>query len=509
MHRVTRVETPAYALHRIDANLVRKPRAVDARSASTTVRLAQVLSALTFALDLTEGQRPGHTLRTCVLAMRLARELDLAPELQESLFYAALLKDAGCSSNAARMAELFGSDDQSVKRSMRLVDWHDRWRLAARTAQNCGVGRSPLSRLRHFLTIARTPDMTRELLVTRCERGAAIAAHLGFPPGASQAIAFVDEQWCGLGHPMGMSGSEIPILSRILLIAQTLEVFVTEQGLDAGMVMIRERRGRWFDPRVADLVLQWRRDAGLWASLADAERLEQTVLSLEPSSSPSIATDERLDAIAQGFAAVIDAKSPYTSRHSTNVARYAAAIATARGDSPARVRDVMRAGLLHDLGKLGVSNRILDKPAALSDEERTTMKDHPKWTWEILRHVPAFGPIAMSAAQHHERLDGRGYPWAFDASGLDDMARTLAIADVYEALTANRPYRAGMDVTRTLGIMSTDVGAAFDPAIYEVAESLARAGTFAAIAEVVDEPLTYEPPAMDAVWQSEDSQRVA
>ncbi len=488
-----RVETPAFAQQRIDANLVRVPRAADARAASHTVRLAQVLSALTFALDLTEGQRPGHTLRTCVLAMRLGTELELAPDELEALFYAALLKDAGCSSNAARMAELFGSDDQSVKRNMRLVDWQDRWRLAARTAANCGVGRSPLARLRHFLTIARTPDMTRQIIQTRCERGAAIAAQLGFPRGSSQAIAFVDEQWCGLGHPMGISGAEIPVLSRILLITQTLEVFVTEQGLDAGMTMIRDRRGRWFEPRLADLVLGWRRDEALWHSLADASRLEQTVLGLEPTSTPTLATDDRLDAIAQGFAAVIDAKSPFTSRHSTNVARYAAAIATARGNDPSRVRDVLRAGLLHDLGKLGISNRILDKPSALTDEERNTMKDHPKWTWEILRHVPAFGPIAMSAAQHHERLDGRGYPWAFDAGSLDEMARILAIADVYEALTANRPYRAGMGVEKTLGIMSRDVGAAFDAELYEVAESLAHAGTFAAIADVEEEPLSYVP----------------
>jgi len=487
------VTSRSHPLHRASSGAIPAPRPADARAASSTVRLAEVVSALSYALDLTEGQRPGHTLRTCVLAMRLGRAIGLDATDLEALYYAALLKDAGCSSNAARLAALFGSDDQDVKRNMRLVDWQDRWRLAMRTAQNCGVGRSPLARLRHFLLIAGTKGMTRGIIHTRCERGAAIAAHLGFPRASSEAIAFVDEQWCGLGHPVGLSGIEIPVLSRVLLITQTLEVFVTEDGIDSALRMVQARRGSWFEPQLADIVQGWRRDAELWRVLADGERLEATVLSLEPSSSPLVATEARLDAIAQGFAAVIDAKSPFTSRHSTNVARYAAAIASARGATPAHAREVMRAGLLHDLGKLGISNRILDKPGALTDTERNTMKEHPTWTWEILRHVPAFAGIAGPASMHHERLDGRGYPWGLSDEILDETARILAVADVYEALTANRPYRAGMDASTALGIMSKDRGAAFDRESYDAAETLALEGAFAAIAEVADDSVVTVP----------------
>jgi len=470
------------AFRRLSYTDIPAPRASAARATGRSVRLAEVLSALTFALDHTEGQRPGHTLRTCVLAMRLGRELQLPTGDLEALYYAALLKDAGCSSNAARMAALFGSDDQLVKRNMRLVDWHDRWLLAKRTAANCRVGGSMLGRLRHFLLIARTPNMTREIIQARCERGAAIAAHLGFPMASSEAIAFVDEQWCGLGHPMGLSGTEIPILSRVLLLAQTLEVYVTEEGLEAGMNMVRDRRGRWFDPELADRVLRWQRDTALWHELADAAHLEDTVVALEPSSTPMVATEERLDAIAQGFAAVIDAKSPFTGTHSTNVARYAAEISTATGGTPAYVRSVLRAGLLHDLGKLAISNRILDKPGRLDEAERATIRHHPKWTWEILRHVPAFAPVAASASLHHERVDGRGYPWSLGWGALDDMARVLALADVYEALTATRPYREAMHVSKALEIMAGDRGTAFDPQLFDVVESLALEGRFAAVA---------------------------
>lgn len=469
-------------LRRLSLDPVAAPVATAARVRAGTVRLAEVLSALTIALDHTEGQRPGHTLRTCVLAMRLGRASGLDQGALECLYYAALLKDAGCSSNAARMAALFGSDDQVVKRNMRLVDWHDRWRLAMRTAQNCGMGGSALARLRHFLLIARTPNMTREIIQARCERGAAIAAHLGFPASSSEAIAFVDEQWCGLGHPMGLAGAEIPALSRILLLAQTFEVFVTEEGRDAARRMLRARRGRWFDPALVDLALGWRPDDELWRTLADSEQLEATVVALEPSSSPMLATDDRLDAIAQGFAAVIDAKSPFTGTHSSNVARYAAEIARATGSDEVTVRGVMRAGLLHDLGKLGISNRILDKPGRLDDGERAMIRHHPKWSWEILRGVPAFASLAASASLHHERLDGRGYPWGLPAEALDRTARILALADVYEALTAKRPYREALPVDRVLGIMRDDVDRAFDAELFDVVEALALEGRFAAVA---------------------------
>ncbi len=452
------------------------------------IRLAEVISALTYALDLTEGQRPGHTLRSTLVAMRVGQDLGLDFETLEALYYAALLKDSGCSSNAARMAALFGSDDQSVKREMRLVDWHDRWKLAMRTAKNCGVGLNPVARVQHFLRIARTPGMTREIIQTRCERGAQIAFALGFPRATSEAIAHVDEHWSGLGHPVGLSGREIPLLSRILLIAQTIEAYWVEHGTAAAMTMLHARRGTWFDPTLVDRIAGWQRDGEWWASLADGARLDHSVLALEPSSTPMLATDERLDAVAHAFAAVIDAKTPFTFRHSTNVARYAVGIASAMGADAKASRDILRAGLLHDVGKLGVSNRILDKPSTLTDAEFAEIRKHPQWTWQILERVTAFRHFAASAAQHHERLDARGYPWRMSADQLGYTARVLSVADVYEALTADRPYRAGMPVEKVLEIMAKDVGSAFDPDIFDAASALARRGTFEALSQLDDQP---------------------
>lgn len=454
---------------------------------ASKVSLAEVISALTYALDLTEGQRPGHTLRATLIAMRLGRELGFDAETMGALYYATLLKDAGCSSNAARMAALFGTDDQSVKRDMRLVDWHDRWRLAMRTARNCGVGRNPIARIQHFLRIAGTPHMTREIIHARCERGAQIAMALGFPSATSEAIAHVDEHWCGLGHPVGLSGLEIPLLSRVLLLAQTVEAYWMENGISDALDMASTRRGRWFDPAMVDVVLSWKRDAKWWEHLADFSVLDDAVVALEPGSTPIIATDERLDAISYAFAAVIDAKTPFTYRHSTNVARFAVSIATSMGADAELARDVLRAGLLHDIGKLGVSNRILDKPGRLTDEERDEVKKHPLWTLQILERVPAFQHFAIASARHHERIDGKGYPWGVGAVDLDFTARVLAASDVYEALSADRPYRAGMDLPKVLGIMRGDSGTAFDPEVFDATEALADRGVFATLASTNDE----------------------
>jgi len=175
----------------------RLPTRPPTTNVGATVRLAEVLSALTGVLDLTEGQRPGHTLRTTLIAMRRGAALGLVGPRLEAPYEAARLKDAGCSSNAARMAARFGRDDQARKRSPRLVDWHDRWRLAMHAARSCGIGRRPISRVRHFLLVACTPELTRQIIQARCERGAPVAHVLASLPSRASltALRSVTNAW--------------------------------------------------------------------------------------------------------------------------------------------------------------------------------------------------------------------------------------------------------------------------------------------------------------------------
>ena len=420
------------------------------------IRLSEVLAALSRALDLTEGQALGHSVRTCLIGMRLADEIGLDEETRTALYYGLLLKDAGCSSNAARMSAMFGADDRHVKPRMKLVDWHKRVRLAVQTALTVGQGQSVGQRLSYFLGIARTPNLTREIVQIRCDRGAEIALGLGFPDATADTIRSLDEHWNGQGYPHGLRGTAIPLTARIANLAQVVDVHVREYGLGAAMRTARQRSTRWFDPALVKLLLSWERDLEWWYQLDDPE-LAERVIGIEPSPDPRRLEEADLDMVARSFADIIDAKSPYTFHHSTNVAAFAVGIGEQLGFDADTLRRLRRAGMLHDIGKLGVSSRILDKPAKLTPEERVEIERHPLYTWEILLRVPAFADFAWTAALHHEKLDGSGYPWKIDGRGLDMPARVLTVADMYEALVADRPYRAGMTPDQALGILHRDM----------------------------------------------------
>jgi HD-GYP domain-containing protein (c-di-GMP phosphodiesterase class II) len=428
--------------------------------------LSQLLSAMSYALDLTEGQAPGHVLRSCAIGMRLAEGLGLGAEERSALYYALLLKDAGCSNNAARVASLFGADDFAVKRTFKLIDWQDRVRLAITAAGIVGRGRAMGTRLALLLNLARQSDATREMIEIRCHRGAGIARRMGFPGPTADAIQSLDEHWNGSGHPAGLRGEEIPRMARICSLAQTVEVFHAAQGVDAAIEMARQRRGTWFDPQLVGLLCDTRGDWAWWEELATPGLID-VIVALEPAAHErTIGTDE-LDDVAQAFGEIIDAKSPYTFQHSANVASYAAGIAAQVGMSSDGLRSIRRAGLLHDIGKLGVSNLILDKNGPLTPDERRAVEQHPLYTHQILTRVDAFRPFAWTAALHHERLDGTGYPWRLHGHALDREARILAVADVYEALTAERPYRAAMEPARAFDIIARDAGHRLDAQLVE------------------------------------------
>ena len=175
-----------------------------------------------------------------------------------------------------------------------------------------------------------------------------------------------------------------------------------------------------------------------------------------------VADDARLDLVAHAFASIVDAKSPYTGRHSEGVAAIAdelAALLELDGRARATLR---RAALLHDIGKLGVSNRILDKPGPLGPTEWDTVRRHPQWSMEILARVSVFGTVARIAGAHHERLDGRGYHRGLTAAQLDQPSRILAVADVAEALSAERPYRPALGADEVLEIMRRDANRGLD-----------------------------------------------
>ena len=275
-----------------------------------------------------------------------------------------------------------------------------------------------------------------------------------------------------MGHPVGRRGEEIPTLARIVSLAQTVEVFLTAEGLAFALQVTRRRRARWFDPDMSDLVLEWGSDKAWWDAIT--EEPDGMLCLAEPPDRVRSLDEHGLDAVAEAFAEIIDAKSPFTYKHSSRVADIAVGIARQLGLEHSDERQLYRASLLHDMGKLGVSNRILDKPGKLTAVEMREVRKHPIYTWEILSRVPAFQSFAAAAALHHERLDGSGYPWGVDSESLDLGSRIVAVADVFEALTSERSYRWGLPEETALESLMRGSGSTLDAMVVDALDSLLK-----------------------------------
>lgn len=423
-----------------------------------TFRFSEVLSALSFALDTVEGLPEGHVLRSTYIGMILGERIGLDEEQRSALFYALLLKDAGCSSNASKMAALFEADDHELKRNVKTVNWTSLPHAVLHAARSVSPQGNLWNKVRRFLIFgAQSQKASRKLIQIRCERGAEISRMIGFPEQTAQAIRNLDEHWDGGGHPDGLKDREISLLARICGLAQTAEVFYSEYGPERAEAVVKARRKRWFDPNLVEVFLQEARKGNIWENLG-SPNLTDALSNMEPEDQTLLATPERLDFVARAFARIIDAKSPFTYEHSEGVAKVTVAISRRMGIKGKELRDQMRAGLLHDIGKLGVSSRILDKPGKLTEEEFERVKEHPALSRDILLRAAPFKNIVERCANHHEKLDGSGYPRGLTGEDLDRPTRILTVADIFDALSKDRPYRPGMPLEQALAILDAESG---------------------------------------------------
>ena len=436
-----------------------------------TILLSEVVSALSMALDLTEGQPMGHAIRSCILGMKIGEQLGLDSQQLSNLYYALLLKDSGCSTNSARLQKILGSDDIKAKREVKLEDWTKVSLSGLRyLSRNASPQASPLRRIKKILAVGLAQKRNNlELISARCERGAEIARKVGFNEATAHAIRSLDEHWDGKGYPEGLAGQQIPILARIINASQTLEVFAAAYGSSEALKVLRERTGTWFDPEIVRATKALEPDKALWECL-QGSKANEAVLRLEPGGCLP-ASPERIDNLCQAFAEIVDAKSPFTFRHSVGVTQIAVEIAETLGLAAPRVTMIRRAALLHDVGKLGVSNAILDKPGKLTADEWMIMKMHPVHTRKILAMITGFQEIASVAAAHHERLDGSGYPDGMTQRELTLSARIIAVADVFQALSEKRAYRDALPCDVVLKMMVTDVPAKLDSDCFEALKS--------------------------------------
>ena len=378
-----------------------------------------------------------HVLRQTLIALRLAERAGLDQRARADVYYTALLVTVGCHADAYEQAKWFG-DDIELKATK--YGPHDARSLRAvlQNVRRIGAGNPPLHRLRVGFAFALSGHREVEaMIMTHSGLARGLAQQLGLPDSVREAVAAAYERWDGRGWPGDLKGEEIPIAARLAQLAEYVEVAQRIGGTEAALSLARDRAGKQFDPWLSELlgssggsIFEGLDEVGNWRAVVDAEPSLAVVLS-----------GERFDQALRAVANFIDLKSPYTLGHAGAVAELCAAAAAALGLSEVESRTLRRAALVHDFGRLGVSNAIWDKRGPLGAGEWERIRMFPYLTERMLRFSETLAPLGEIAVQHRERLDGSGYPRGLAGAAISRPARILAAADAYQAMREPRPYR--------------------------------------------------------------------
>ena len=392
---------------------------------------------LSLGTDLGLGQPMEHVLRQSLIALRLAEQLQMDDSERRVVYYTSLVSWVGCHVDAYEQAKWFG-DDIVLKGDSRRVDLPGRRFVLG----HLGTGQSVLDRARTLAAFARDRGRpARDMIAHHWLATEALAARLGMTEDVRACLEQTFERWDGKGAPAGREGSEILVTASLVNLADVAEVYHHSGGVEAAVAVARDRRGTQFDPDVVDVFCEGA--PGLLADL-DATEIWDTVIAAEPPPTRWL-TDAQLDDALEAIADFTDLKSPWTIGHSRTVAEVAFAASQAFGLPEEDAVTLRRAALVHDLGRLGVSNAIWDKPGGLSPAELERVRLHPYLSERMLARSPALAALGAIAVQHHERLDGSGYPRGLRGAAMTPAGRLLAAADVYCAMCEPRPHRSARD----------------------------------------------------------------
>ena len=394
------------------------------------------MAALSLGVDLGFGQPMEHVLRQCLIALRIAERLGLDAEQRSTVYYTALLVDVGCHTDAHEQAKWFG-DDIALKSGKYNNDLGG-VRGALSGMRMIGAGRPPIERFRVALEFARSGHReVGSMIEGHAALARSLATQLELPLDVRDALGSAYEQWDGKGWPGMLSGDAVPLASRIAHFAEFVEVANRAGGVEAARRLALRRAGKQFDPALAQMVAEHADE--LLAGLEETQTWE-AVISSEPALALTL-VGERFDGALLAIADFVDLKSPYTLGHARAVSELAGAAAAELGMPEADVTALKRAGLVHDFGRLGVSNAIWDKRGPLAPGEWERVRLTPYLTERILHSSPTLAPLGTIALAHRERLDGSGYPRGLAAAQISRPARVLACADAYQAMREPRPHR--------------------------------------------------------------------
>jgi HD-GYP domain-containing protein (c-di-GMP phosphodiesterase class II) len=409
---------------------------------SSGVRLSELVAVLSFASDFGLGQPMEHVLRSCLIAMRLADRLGLDDAERSETFWVTLLATV-CTGESFELAEMFGSEV-----AFRSGIYH--------------VGPSQLAQMAHALGLARPRaaagimaskgKMVEARFLAHCALTTDISHRLSLDPAIGKALSSTFVRWDGKGIPRGVVPEGLPRSIQLMQLSDFVEVHGRLHGVEGAIALARKHSGRLFAPdlarffesQAAEVLADL--DDDVWDRVVDAEPLPRPPLS-----------DAEFDTALHVMADIADLKSPWFSGHSRGVADLAADAARAAGLPAQDVVNMRRAGLLHDLGRTGISNAIWDKRSPLTESERERVRLHAYYTERMLRRPAALAGLAGIAAAHHERLDGSGYHRAIRGSDIPLLSRYLAAADTYHALQEDRPHRPAFAPNEAAKIVRAEV----------------------------------------------------
>jgi HD-GYP domain-containing protein (c-di-GMP phosphodiesterase class II) len=407
------------------------------------------------------GYAPEKAVRSCLLATGLARGLDLAEEEVRDVYLTTLLRHLGCTATTHEEAYIFGGDEIASRPAAERTDFgraSEVMRLTLQTGRGTG-----LSRPRYLARALRSGKKGGELIFRAiCEVASHLAERLGLGEGVERALYQVLERWDGKGSPEGLSGDDISLPARIAEVATQAVIFDRAEGPDAAVGVVARRAGGWFDPAIAEAF----RTHGP-ALLAEIAAGDPWAAVLESGPQPvRLVGPADLDRVARAFADMVDLKSPYTLGPSSEEAEIAEEAARSLGSPDQEIDDLRRAALLHDVGRVAVSDSIWDKPGSLATAEWESVRLHPYYTERILARSSALAPLVPIAGMHHERQDGGGYHHGAAGPKIPTAARILAAADAYQAMTRDRPHRGARSAEEAAETLGADASpAAWTPSV--------------------------------------------
>jgi HD-GYP domain-containing protein (c-di-GMP phosphodiesterase class II)/DNA-binding CsgD family transcriptional regulator len=410
------------------------------RTGDSGVRLAELIAALSVATDLGMGQPLESALCSCVVATRLGEALDLDDDTLRDVYYQALLRYIGCNADTYAMAVLFG-DELALRRDFAGVDPGrppEVLSVAMRYLRQASAG-EPAYRMASFVArgLLTLPRLMTESFAGHCEVAQRLARRLGFGESLVVCLGQIYERWDGQGLPRKLKGDQVAPAVLLVTLAQDAVVWNRIGGPSAAVATVRKRSGGAYHPRMAERFCE--KASTILAGLED-EPTWESVLALEPGARNRL-TDAEFDRSCAALADFADIKSPYTIGHSPGVAALAAGAGRRCGLSEADVTALRRAGLLHDIGRVGVSAGIWGKEGPLREREWEQVRLHAYYSDRVLARPERLGRLGALASQHHERMDGSGYHRASAGQTISAAARILGAADVYHAMTEPRPHR--------------------------------------------------------------------